>query len=97
MSYLNILTTCVYTYCFVCQSHPVYSQYCGWSSPCGFYYDCKTPFNNNHQETEAKKKGLLLISPRNYMAHLGPHSKVARRKRALWPGILLLLGSRVEA
>lgn len=27
------------------------------------------------------KKGLLLIGPGNYMAHLGPHSEVTGRER----------------
>ena len=44
--------------------------------PCG-YYDCKTSFSNNHQET-LEYKSLLLIRPGNYIAHLELHRKVMR-------------------
>lgn len=33
-----LLTTSI-----VCRSQPISTQYWGWTSPCGFYYDCKTP------------------------------------------------------
>ena len=85
---------------FVCRSLPVSNQCCGWSSPCGSYYDCKTPFSNNYQETlgkKKKKKGLLLTGPGNYMTHLGPHSKVASRKKAWGLGVLFLLEFKIEA
>lgn len=41
-------------------------------------YDCKVPFSNSHLET-GKSKGLLLIRPRNYTAHVGPHSNTEGR------------------
>ena len=44
-----------------------------------------------------KKKGLLLTGRGNYMTHLGPHSKVASRKKARGPGVLFLLELKVEA
>lgn len=45
-----------------------------------------------------KKRSLLLASPGVYKAHQGAHSKVLgrERKREYGPGVLLLLGSRVE-
>lgn len=46
----------------------------------------------NCQETLRKKKALLLASPRNYIEHLGPYSKIAGRGRAHLPGVLLLRG-----
>lgn len=48
--------------------------------------------SNNCQETLRKKKALLLASPRNYIEHLGPYSKIAGRGRAHLPGVLLLWG-----
>lgn len=44
-----------------CQSQPVHTQCCGWSSPCGSYYECKTPFSNHHQETLKKKQKVCYL------------------------------------
>ena len=44
-----------------------------------------------------KSQGLLLTGPGNYTVHLGLHSKVVGRESMCGPGVLLLLGSRVEA
>lgn len=42
--------------CFVCQSQSTNNQCCGWTSPRGSCYDCKTSFSHNHQETLKKQK-----------------------------------------
>ena len=43
-----------------------------------------------------KDTALLFTRPRNYTAHLGPHSKVdVERACVPGPGVLLLLGLRV--
>ena len=33
-----------------------------WTDPCGSYYNCKTPFSNNHQEIWGEKSLLLTRS-----------------------------------
>ena len=40
----------------LCQSQSINNQCCSWTSLWGSYYDCKTSFSNNHQETLEKKK-----------------------------------------
>lgn len=77
-----------------CWSQSVNNQY--------DYYDCKTLFSNNHQETEKKNKGLLLTirEPGNFTAYLGLHSEMGAVKRELeehGPVFLLVLGLRVGA
>lgn len=79
----------------LCWSLLINNQCWSWISPCGSY-DYEMPFSNNHQESE-KSKGLLLIWPGNYMACLEAHSEVTGREIAHSPGVLLLLGLRVEA
>ena len=66
------------------------------TDPCGSYYDCKTSFSNNHQETLKKNRGWFLARG-SYTAPLGPRDEVLGRQRVCaGPGDPLLLGSRVE-
>lgn len=55
------------------------------------YFDCKVPFSSNNQETgEQQKRFIIFTGPGNYLALLGPPSKVIVRTPR--PGVLLLLG-----
>lgn len=79
-------------------SQPINNQCCGGTSLCGSYYDCKAPFSSNLRKTE---KMQVYYSQELETAHLGSHSKISGRegeaKLMHRPGVLLLLGSRVEA
>ena len=64
----------------LCLFQPIDNQCCGWTGPCGSYYDCKMHSAITIRKL-SKRQGLLLTSPENYVAHLGPHSEVAGVKR----------------
>lgn len=64
----------------LCQSQSINNQCCSWTSLWGSYYDYKTSFSNNHQETLEKKKKRFITRAGNYTTYLGPHSEVADRK-----------------
>ena len=62
----------------LCWSQPI-KQCCGWTNPCGSYYDCKTPFSNNHWET-LKKIKVCYLQDSEITQHRGLHSKVMCRE-----------------
>lgn len=64
------------------------SQCCSWTSPHGFYYDCKMHPSNNHQRT-FEKQGWLPTGP-----IVGAHRKVVGRERVCEAGSLSLLGTK---
>ena len=60
------------------QAFPLQSQCCGWTSPCGPYYDCKMHLSNSHWGTLTKQG--FFPSPEKYMACPEPHKQVTNRK-----------------
>lgn len=66
-------------YC-LCWNQPINNQYCGQTSPCSSYDDCKYVSVVCIRKTE-KKEVYLLTGPRHYTAHLRPYSEVVREER----------------
>ena len=62
----------------MCWSQPI-KQCCGWTNPCGSYYDCKTPFSNNHWET-LKKIKVCYLQDLEITQHWGLHNKFMCRE-----------------
>ena len=52
-------------------------QHCGWTGPCGSYYDRKMPLDTLIRQLWSRQ-GLLLTGPGGYMTCPGPHSEAAR-------------------
>ena len=49
-----------YSMSVVCLSQSTHNRCCGWTSPCGPYYDLKTCFCSKHQETLRKTERSLI-------------------------------------
>ena len=83
------------------QFQPVNNQHCDWTSPCGSYYDCKTPLSTSYWET--RKLEIRYLQDLEITWHSWYHTarsgqgetdRGGRERRVLWgsgwgPGVFL--------
>lgn len=75
-----------------CQSQSINNQCCSWTSLWGSYYDCKTSFSNNHQETLEKKKKSLLQDLETTPHTWGPTVRLKIKRELTWGSAFIGIG-----